>query len=268
MLLFATYSDHKFAKTKNRICKEAKDFGFDKILSFSPADLSADFIDKTAPYIHRPRGGGYWLWKAYVFKHVFDLMNEGDILVYLDAGCEINPKGKDRLQEYIRFMDANKGVFSFDLTGLKEYIWTNQATFDYFGIKQDNDHYNSDQKMATLIMFRKNVFTSNFVNEFYNIAITRPHLFSDDFNYSNHGEYMEHRHDQSILSILQKKHGIQSMRNEVQYERWDNTKNIHVPFLTKRIRDKDVTIKGKIVNLVKRIYYTFVNASNSQLFIL
>jgi len=262
MIHFATYSDPNFSKTKKRICNQAKDFGFDRIYSLSPEDLSVDFVKKTSPYIHQPKGGGYWLWKAFVFKHVFDKMNDDDILVYLDAGCEINPNGKQRFQDYIEFMDLNNGIFAFQM-GLKEYAWTNQATFDYFEINPGDKLYESFQFVGGIIFFRKNSFTNVFINEFYNIATSRPDLFSDDYHYSNNAAYVEHRHDQSILSILRKKHGIQSMKDEAQYERWENTKGLNIPFFAKRIRDKDTTIKGRTILLLKRFYYQAINIRRS-----
>ena len=123
-IFFVTYGDKYFEYSKIRICKEAKKFGFDKVIEFSPADLTTDFINKTTPIIQERKGGGCYLWKPFILNKVFNIMNIDDIVVYLDAGCTINIAGKYRFNEYIKFMDLNKGVFSFHLPGKKEANYT------------------------------------------------------------------------------------------------------------------------------------------------
>jgi len=236
MLFFATYGCTKFKKTKKRICIEASKFGFDRILSFSPTDLSNDFIENTKPFIHYSRGAGYWLWKAFVLKEVFSIMKMNDILVYLDAGCEINIYGKSRFREYISFMDSNKGVFSFNLN-FKEYVYTNEETFKFFGINKENEIYNSNQLLGGILMFRKNYFTTTLINKFYNIATTRPDLFSDNYQTRNNINFIEHRHDQSIMSILKKLETLKSLDDESYFINWKDPRSYNVPFLAKRLRD-------------------------------
>ena len=99
-IFFITYGDKYFEQSKIRICKEAKKFGFDKILCFSPIDLTDEFISKKKDFIQEKRGAGYWLWKPFILLNVFNRMQSDDIIVYLDSGCSINVNGKDRFKEY------------------------------------------------------------------------------------------------------------------------------------------------------------------------
>lgn len=112
-LYFITYGDKRFRKSKKRLLAQAKRFGFNNIKAFGFKDISKNFILKTKPYIEDIKGGGYWLWKPYFLYKTFNEMDDGDILLYLDAWCELNIKGEKRFFEYIDIMDKNKGVLSF-----------------------------------------------------------------------------------------------------------------------------------------------------------
>ena len=98
MIYFFSYGDDKYKNSKDRIRNEARSFIFDKVDIYGREDIPFEFIEKTKPYIDMPRGGGYWLRKPFFLKKTFDMMNDGDICVYADAGCTINPNGLDRFK--------------------------------------------------------------------------------------------------------------------------------------------------------------------------
>jgi len=147
-------------------------------------------------------------------------------------------------------MDLNRGILSFSLKGLIEMEWTNLETLKYFNLNENNLIVKSEQLIAGLLMFRKNKVTSKLVKDFYNIAIKNPNLFSDEFNNGINETFKEHRHDQSILSILRKKNNINSLSDET----WsDDFKSLsHTPFHAKRLIDTNIyyLIKNLIKNLL------------------
>lgn len=54
-----------------------------------------------------------------------DEINENDILIYLDVGCTINPKGKEKFNEYIELLNKNdEGIISFQLNHLEKKYTT------------------------------------------------------------------------------------------------------------------------------------------------
>jgi len=61
-----------------------------------------EFIDKN------PRGYGYWLWKPYIIKKNMERMKNGDILLYLDSGCEIDSREKVFLLDCITLVKRIK----------------------------------------------------------------------------------------------------------------------------------------------------------------
>lgn len=86
---------------------EALDF-FDEITLFTEHDLSAEFTSRMGRYLTPScRGFGYWSWKPWSIHHVLQEMEEGDRLLYLDAGCHINANGTDRFREYVNMLDRD-----------------------------------------------------------------------------------------------------------------------------------------------------------------
>ena len=57
---------------------------------YGPEDLSEDFIEKYKDIFKHSRGGGYWIWRPYILRSAINDINDGEYLVYLDAGCTIN----------------------------------------------------------------------------------------------------------------------------------------------------------------------------------
>ncbi len=226
-----------------RILNESKLFGFDVATIYGRENLPEEFVKNTLPYINKERGGGYWLWKSYFLKETFDKMNFGDYCVYADAGCTINPNGKERFQHYKNLISENKyGVLSFRMDGLDEEVYTTEEIFKNFGIEENSDIRKSGQIMATILVLCKTKHSQKLVDDYYNLSITRPNLFSDDFNHSNNSERFEdNRHDQSILSVMRKKHGSVEIVDETYagtIEGWNNLFYVKkIPFLATRIRN-------------------------------
>lgn len=209
MIHFITYGDNKYANTKKRLCDDANSVGwFDTITPYGPDDLDLDFQNKFKDILSRPRGGGYWIWKPYIINKHLEKMKEDDILIYLDAGCSINPSGIDRFKEYIEMLNnSDSGCISFSVEHA-EKIYTNKEIFDFFNVDINGDIANSSQIMSGIIMLKKNRNCINIVDLWLKTVHDNPILFTDDYNSNpcNTGrcEYIETRHDQSILSIISK----------------------------------------------------------------
>jgi hypothetical protein len=116
---------------------------------------NGDFINNNR------RGYGYWLWKSYVMLKEFNKMKDNDILIYLDAGCYINPKGYERFKEYIEILkNSNYACISFQMSHHIEKKWTTKEIFQHFNINCEtgvsNDILETGQINATVKMFKKN----------------------------------------------------------------------------------------------------------------
>jgi hypothetical protein len=205
MKYFLTYGDDKYKLSKERIMEEAHNIGiFDKIIVKSHQDLPDNLPNMTKKVLTLPRGGGYWIWKPIIIKNVLDTMNNEDILIYADAGCHLNNNGINRLHEYLSYLTNDKPLLRFQM-GAIEYKYTSSSIFKYFNIANDDNITTSGQYMATSFIILKNEISMKIINEWYNVAIEKPLLFTDFYNnIEKHNEFCDNRHDQSIFSVITK----------------------------------------------------------------
>lgn len=242
MVYFLSYGDDKYANSKIRIRQEAEAIGiFDQIDIYEPKDIDPSFLEFTKPYSSYPRGGGLWLWKSFLLKKTFANMKEGDYCVYADAGCMVNPHGSGTFLQYMKLLKHDSGIISFRMDGLDEEQYTTEEIFKFLQIETNSPIRKSGQIMATILIMRKCENSTKLVNDYYNLAITNPKLFSDEFNNSGNCErFIDNRHDQSILSVLRKKHGSVEIIDETwapDMNAWNNLIFIKkIPFLATRIR--------------------------------
>ena len=166
------------------------------------------------------KGGGYWIWKPYIIKQMLEQINNDDVIVYIDSGCHINitTESKQRFKEYIEMVNnSNSGLLRFQLTH-QEKNFTNEKTIKYFEnkfknklINQFKNKLNNDNKnnkineylenyqlVGGIQIIRKTQFTIDFFNKVLEILNDDMNLFSDKYTIQNE----QHRHDQSIMSLL------------------------------------------------------------------
>jgi hypothetical protein len=219
-LHFITYGDSGFKKSKVRIKKEAKQFGeFDTITVYDPRQIDADFKSRFEDVLSRKRGGGYYIWKPYFVNKRFQEIKDGEYLIYVDAGCTINMKGKDRFRHYISLLrDSDKGFISFQMP-LEEKVWGVAEVFNYFNIGLESEEANSGQYMATVLIIKKNKNSALIIAQWLKTLYDDPELFTDHYHRSplniNRPEFKENRFDQSPLSLIRKIHGSIVLGDEV-----------------------------------------------------
>jgi hypothetical protein len=219
-----------------RICQEAKNSNFfDEIEWFTETDLQNDkfFWDKHCNFFQNNRRGyGYWMWKSYLINKVLKKMEDNSILIYCDAGCEINDNGKQRLNEYIDMLNSNKeqyGIISFQIE-YKEIQYTKKAIFDHFQCSENQK--NMFQCVGGILIIKKNAHSINIINEWSNNSFNY-NLINDNIN-NEDKFFIENRHDQSILSVLVNKHGSIKLIDETYFPNNWQTCGCFYPFLAKR----------------------------------
>ncbi len=199
-----------------RICNEAKPFNiFDEIIQVTDIDLKndANFWNQHKNFIeNNKRGYGYWTWKPYIILKLLNNINDNDIIIYADAGCTLNINGKKRLLDYIDIVSNSKyGMLTFQ-TNFKNIEYTKKDTIDYV-YKENNN--NSNMLIATVLILKKCKHSQNIINEWYRICSNHYNLLDDSPSIQkNFDNFIEHRHDQSIFSLLCLKYKTESLDDE------------------------------------------------------
>jgi len=218
--IFITFGGptENFHKAVDRICQQAKDFGlFDEVIGYTDADLKNDteFWEKNGEFVERyKRGYGYWIWKSYINYKTISRIEEGDIVVYADSGCLLRIEYIQRMREYFDIVtNSAKGIIGMTLC-FHERHWNKMDTFAGVGGEEFfNDDY---QVVATTVIYKKCENTLSLIEKWYNTCCNH-HMISDAPSVlPNAPDFIEHRHDQSVFSLLMKKCGFERLGYEIE----------------------------------------------------
>lgn len=203
------YAHGRYLKAQEYCSQSAKNVGFDEVMSYHINDIDSEFFNKNKDILTQPRGAGYWLWKAYFMHKTLKDISDGDLLVYSDSGSFY----QSSIEPLIDRVKLDKhGVLSFELKGLIEKDYTKKDTFVLMGLDEPK-YTDSSQREATYIWLIKNDFTIKLIDEYLeyaqnqNIITDLPNITGD-----NYPTFKDHRHDQSIWSLLCKKYDVEPHR--------------------------------------------------------
>ncbi|MCM5555142.1 hypothetical protein [Pleomorphomonas sp. NRK KF1] len=194
-----------------------------------------DFIEKN------PKGYGYWLWKPYILIQQMKKIPDGDILYYIDVGCEVNKFGKRRL-DYYNSMIEDRDILIFEL-GLPAESWTKGDLLHLFpGVRGHN------QFMGGVIGIKIGPRSREFVSRWFNLCCQNEYRYLDDSpsTMPNDSTFQEHRHDQACLTAIARDWKNVAVLNASEF---DLDTIMDKPFLVLRNRSKRVkTIQFSLFN--------------------
>lgn len=230
------------------ICTQAsgENTPFTKITGFTDNDLKTDpsFWKKHGNFIKsNPRGYGYWLWKPYLIKKTLDSIGENEILVYADAGCfiNLNENSLKRFYEYIDMVkNSSTGIISFQMN-IPEFHYNKYHTIQnvindsLHNMEEMNRIINSGQCHATVIILCKKRHCVNIVNKWWKYA-EQYDLIDDTHIKNEYPEFKDHRHDQSIYSLLVKQNGAIFLKDETYFRPNWHIDGANYPFWAARIK--------------------------------
>jgi hypothetical protein len=177
--------------------------------------LGVDFWEFTERY---PKGYGLWMWKPIVAQLALSRVPEGDFLFFLDAGSSINPSmnARPRLLQYLDVLDKTNFLF-FELA-LQERIWTKKSVIRHFDLRIE--HQYSGQRVGGIFGLKASEDSRNLLRSWVQAAtLDSGYLLLDpDSNDLEDSDFMAHRQDQSLLSVLTKSLGIQALPDETYFE--------------------------------------------------
>ena len=151
------------------------------------------------------KGYGYWIWKSFIIWKTLLEIDEGDILLYADSGCELHISGKDRFKEYLDMVRTNPhGNLFFSHPDLIKN-WCKMDTVKHFDAEKIVLENNSQQTVAGMLFTTNTEFNRNFFKLYYENCCNY-HIIDDSTSLApNISTFKEHRHDMSIFSILVQK---------------------------------------------------------------
>lgn len=178
---------------------------FDKVFSFGPDDIDKEYKNKHKGIFSYERGNGLWLWKPYFINKVMSECEDGDVIFYADSGSFFVKK----IDKLINSLRDNEKIWVSDCP-LLESCFTKVTCLEKMECNLDTVKY-SNQIQATYLMIvccdESRKFIKQWLNYCEDIELISPKgTLMVDKDRGN--DFVVHREDQSILSLLCKKHGI------------------------------------------------------------
>lgn len=217
MKVLFNFAHNRFLESQKLNTKTGYEIGgFDYVYQYGMDDIDDVFRIKNNHILNQSRGAGYWMWKYYFAKRLLDDNNipEESYIFYSDSGsnfiCSID--------SLIEVMERDKiSVMTFRQNHLS-YIWTKRDAFILTGCDEEK-YTHTGARVGGWFLLKKNDESRKFIDKCYE--------YSQDFRIitdlpnqcglPNYGGFIDHRHDESIISIVSKQFDYFPYRNPSQH---------------------------------------------------
>ena len=205
-----------YLEAVDRIVKQAHELDlFDEVYGFKENDLKSEhpfWQNHRAHILQHPHGFGYWIWKPYLIHKIMSETQENDIIVYCDAGNEIDCRKKEKIKSLIDVAQdewlMGNIVPDKEKYRLEKHYVKGDVLY-HFGIDHNDPVLNEVQRQTNTLIIYKNEKTMAFIEEWCELCLEKYQYINDYKSYTeNHPEFYRHRHDQSVFSLLTRKYGL------------------------------------------------------------
>nr|WP_162623822.1 hypothetical protein [Paracoccus saliphilus] len=207
---FLVYSNgvQPFAGNADDYCASALRVGFDSAIHVTEEMLrQTDFWDQNRAILEQPRGAGYWLWKPWIILQKLRECGPDDIVIYNDAGRY----ARGDFHQFPAFPHAavelceltpNRFIHGFIANWQIQGHYTKRDSFVLMDADTD-EMRRASQVCAGPLLFMPSPQSFAFLERW--LAFCRdPRILTDqpDELGKTHDTFRDHRHDQSVGSIL------------------------------------------------------------------
>lgn len=210
VLIFFGSKGYEQAKTR---LYESAIAHFDEIIAYGEEDIDREFYISNIKIFQYQRGWGFWLWKPYFIDKTLNRLEPGDLCFYVDV-TSVFVSSPEKL---FNACTQTNGILLFDNMNFRNAAWTKMDCFNMMGLTDDK-YLSGRQVNAAFQLYQKNENSLPFVKELldyaqnFNILSDAPNITGE-----NLPEFRDHRHEQSILSLLAIKYHITVIRSPWQY---------------------------------------------------
>lgn len=215
MNVFLTFGagDAKFISASERLAYQACRTGiFHKIVKYNSEHLKEDknFWNQHGEFIKaNSRMYGYGIWKPYLVMNELKKLKDGDVLFYADSGCEFDLDCENPKENYELVVEKMKQSKVFiNSTNCNHDKQMNKKDLVAYLDMVDSPESITQQIQATSFLIVKNIETMKFVEKWYTICCNYHFIDDTPSLLKNEEDFNEHRHDQSVFSLLMKKMGL------------------------------------------------------------
>jgi hypothetical protein len=226
MFYFIIYNDNKHNEYLEKLLSSLKKYGKEfKLMAFNKNDIDKDFKEKNKEILNCSRGAGYWLWKPYIINKMLDTMNEGDIVFYLDSKYYFIEEIRNLYENIIKNNDIIvwKNKPNEPIWFMKN--WCKMDVIEKYKMNEKIFKENAEDCWAGALIVKKTPNTIKYIKEWLEMCCIYEDITDSPSILENTSDFREHRHDQSLLSIILHKYNI-----EMQYFEKKYLQNIRSPY--------------------------------------
>ena len=209
MVTLVNFSDSNYKLQQKWNSFTGKFIGkFDHIINYSINDIDTKFLELNIDKLEYSKGFGNYFWKAYLINKALERVNDGDYLFYSDSGS-IFIKSIKPLIKVMNEMSQNILCFH---TPFIEKQWTKRDTFVLMNCDEPR-FSNTAQILSGFVFIKKDSSSVSFFKEYEKHSLDS-RIITDMPNtqgVKNYAEFIAHRHDQSIFSLMCKSKGLKSL---------------------------------------------------------
>ena len=211
---FVTFGTPDFSMARAEHEQSIQRFGhrvFSYHIGSEPIQLARK---KNAEIFRQPRGYGYWAWKPYIIEAAMDATEPGTLVFYTDIAVTL-ARSPEPLLDLLKDLD----VATFRVgSGYLQREYTKRDAFVL--MKADEPRYwDDEQSNGAFVAIRNNDAGLKFVRT-WKKYLKDTRILTDkpnEMKFLNHPEFVDHRHDQSALSILATRDSIPLLRDPSQW---------------------------------------------------
>jgi hypothetical protein len=252
-MYLVNFADKKFKAAQHFNSKTGIAVGkFESVFEYDDTSIDPFFYSLNEKILNQSKGFGYWLWKPYIIKNTLQKISDGEVLLYSDSASFFISD--------VRELEKLPTLFKQDIIPFEldwpESMYTKRDTFTMLGV-DGLGYESSNQRLASFILIRKSDFSVNFINEYLYYSCNEQILtdLPNICGLPNFNNFVEHRHDQSIFSLLTKKHNLKPFRDISQWgnHRFDEFKNSIYPQIIEHSRNKAPKTINTFYSFLKNI---------------
>lgn len=186
--------------------------GIDDVIAWdAPRLRQTAFSAQHRAILSQPRGSGYWLWKPFIILEALRQSQPGDVVVYYDVGRRRPHVFRTSIRPLVERCIAQGGLLPgayIPLMGASRR-WTKRDCFTLMQCDAPK-YWDHCQVQATFSVWKHCPGAMEFVEEWLTLC-TDPRILTDMPNQcgeENFPDFIDHRHDQSVLTNLVIKHEV------------------------------------------------------------
>ena len=197
-------------------------YGDLEVIIYKKSQINDKFKEKYSSILNEKRGDGYWLWKPYIISDTLKKIEENAKLFYIDS---------------LYYFTERFDILYEDIDKTHIQVWENKPNeptnilknwckidvLTKYNVLKDSDTI--QDCWAGSIMLKNSYKTKNLINTWLAMCCNYENITDSPSKNNEPENFIEHRHDQSLLSII-------LYKNNIKLSHWHNRylQNVRFPW--------------------------------------